>query len=199
MNNLRRAARKGVLKLTIRDALVPLFSRLDLTVKEHSARHPGRRIVVIASDDSAWLVRAFINSRSTPWLAEVPLDAAVLVGSFYRSIVGELALDVYPHRPRTNRENEEGDPTPGQRAVKFYSLNGRDGRGRGAGASEIDLEAAVDTAASISCISFEEDSESCVLQEYEVDDRSQFLLDSTSLLSLWVPRVLHRKNQIEVV
>lgn len=189
VHNLRRAARKGVLKLTITDALVPLFARLDLALRVHFDRHSGRRMVVIASDDSAWLLRAFVNSRSSQWLAEVPLDAAVLVGSYHKSIVGELALDVYPHRPRINDE-DPGEAQSGDRVVKFYSLNAREGGRARAGGDSIDLEAAVAMEASISCMSFEEDSESCVLQEYEVEDRGWLsLLGSTSLLSLWVPRV----------
>ncbi|CAM9838601.1 unnamed protein product [Ectocarpus sp. 13 AM-2016] len=40
-------------------------------------------------------------------------------------------------------------------------------------------------------MSFEEDSESCILQEYVVEHNGWLsLLGSTSLLSLWVPRVL---------
>lgn len=191
VNNLRRAARKGVLKLTITDALVPLFARLDLALRAHFDRHSSRRMLVIASDDSAWLVRAFVNSRSSQWLAEVPLDAAVLVGSYHKSIVGELALDVYPHRPRINQDEDPGTAQPGECAVKFYSLNAREGGRARAGGDSIDLEAAVAMEASISCMSFEEDSESCILQEYEVEDRGWLsLLGSTSLLSLWVPRVL---------
>lgn len=183
MNALRRAARKGTLKETIVDALERPFAHLDVALRNHSDRNHGRRISIIASDDSAWLVRAFVNSRSTEWLAEVPLETAVLVGGYHKSIVGELALDVFPHRPQA-REGDQGT-SPQDDRVKFYSLNGRDGGRVEQGGEAADLEA------SISCMSFEEDSESCILQEYEVEDRSCLsLLGSTSLLSLWVPRVL---------
>lgn len=150
-------------------------------------------MIVIASDDSAWLVRAFVNSRSTPWLSEVPLDAAVLVGNYHKSIVGEVALDVYPHRPRNSRDGVDGDPQAGGRKVQFYSLNAREGGRAGGSEGALDLEPLDDMEASISCVSFEEDSESCVLQDfmYEVTDRGWLsLLGSTSMLSLWVPRVL---------
>lgn len=175
---LRRAARKGVLKETIVDALERPFFHLDLALRNHSERNHGRRISIIASDDSAWLVRAFVNSRSTEWLADVPLETAVLVGGYHKSIVGELALDVYqPHL------GDRGTSSKDERGVKFFSLNGREGGRAEQGGEAVDLEA------SISCMSFEEDSESCILQEYE--DRSCLsLLGSTSLLSLWVPRVL---------
>lgn len=184
VNALRRAARKGTLKETIVDALERPFAHLDLALRNHSGRNHGRRISIIASDDSAWLVRAFVNSRSTEWLAEVPLATAVLVGGYHKSIVGELALDVYPHRPQAHEGDQDSSPQD-ERGVKFFSLNGREGGRAEQGGEAVDLEA------SISCMSFEEDSESCILQEYEVEDRSCLsLLGSTSLLSLWVPRVL---------
>lgn len=178
------------MKLTVVDALSPLFARLDVMLRQHSDRNRGRRIAVIASDDSAWLVRAFVNSRSTQWLTEIPLQAAVFVGGYHKSIVGELALDVYSHRLRTNA-SAEGSSSHGERAVKFYNLNGREG-GRVETVGE-----AIGLEASISCLSFEEDSESCVLQEYEVEDRGWLsLLGSTSLLSLWIPRVLRCDRSI---
>lgn len=166
------------------DALERPFAHLDAALRNHLEQNHGRRISIIASDDSAWLVRAFVNSRSPEWLAEVPLETAVLVGGYHKSIVGELALDVFPHRPQA-REGDQGTLLQGDRAVKFYSLNGREGGRAEVGGEAVDLEA------SISCMSFEEDSESCILQEYEVEDRNCLsLLGSTSLLSLWVPRVL---------
>ena len=184
MNALRRAARKGLLKLTIVGALERPFAHLDLALRNHSDRNHGRRISIIASDDSAWLVRAFVNSRSTEWLTEVPLETAVLVGGYHKSIVGELALDVFPHRPQAP-EGDQGTSLPDERGVKFFSLNGREGGRAEQGGEAVDLQA------SISCMSFEEDSESCILQEYVGEDRSCLsLLGSTSLLSLWVPRVL---------
>ncbi|CBJ25589.1 expressed unknown protein [Ectocarpus siliculosus] len=176
VHSLRKAARKGVLEQLIVHALHRPFNHLDLALRLHSDRNTGRRITVIASDDSAWLVRAFVNSRSQQWRKEVPLDTAVLVGGYHKSIVGDLALDVFPNPPPS--------PPPDGRVVKFFSLNGREG-GRVDGNGDIDLEA------SISCMSFEEDSESCILQEYEVEHSGWLsLLGSTSLLSLWVPRVL---------
>lgn len=174
-----------MLNETIVGALARPFAHLDLALRKHSNNNHGRRIVVIASDDSAWLVRAFVNSRSTEWLAEVPLETAVLVGGYHKSIVGELALGVYPHRARENEDAQGGFPLE-DRGVKFYSLNGRLTSRAEEGGEAIDLEA------SISCMSFEENSESCVLQEYEVGNDQNWisLLGSTSLLSLWVPRVL---------
>lgn len=143
--------------------------------------------MVIASDDSAWLVRAFVNSRSTQWLSEVPLQSAVFVGGYHKSIVGQLALDVFPHRPRNIPGTKGGLQEEGARAVKFFNLNGGEG-----GRIEIDRETS-GLEPSISCLSLEEDSESCVLQEYEVEDRRWLsLLGSTSLLGLWVPRVFGR-------
>lgn len=165
-------------------ALVRPFAHLELALKTHSDRNRGRRLTIIASDDSAWLVRVFVNSRSAEWLAEVPLDTAVLVGGYHKSIIGELALDVFPHRPRALQDDQTVSP-PNERGVKFYSLNGREG-GRAEESGE-----AVDLEASISCMSFEEDSESCILQEYQAEQNGlPSLLGSTSLLSLWVPRVL---------
>lgn len=181
MHSLRKAARRGVLKELIVHALVKPFDHLDLALRKHSDRNYGRRITVIASDDSAWLVRAFVNSRSAAWLEEVPLHTAVLVGGYHKSIIGELALDVFPNSPQASRQDED---SPAERVVKFFSLNGREG-----GRVEEDREA-VDLEASISCMSFEEDSESCILQEYQVEHSWLSLLGSTSLLSLWVPRVL---------
>lgn len=163
-------------------ALFRPFDYLDLALRKHSDRNQGRRITVIAPDDSAWLVRTFVNSRSSEWLREVPLDTAVFVGGYHKSIVGELALDVFPNRPRAS----ESSPLLPQeeRVVKFFSLNDRKG-----GRVEEDGDA-VDLEASISCVSFEEDSESCILQEYQVESSGWLsLLGSTSLLSLWVPRV----------
>lgn len=182
MHSLRKAARKGVLEDLIVHALLRPFEYLDLALRKHSDRNRGRRITVIAPDDSAWLVKAFVNSRSAEWLREVPLDAAVFVGGYHKSIVGELALGVFPTRPRASGSSpllalEE-------RFVKFFSLNDRKG-----GRVEEDGDAA-DLEASISCMSFEEDSESCILQEYQVEHSGWLsLLGSTSLLSLWVPRV----------
>lgn len=125
-----------------------------------------------------------MNSRSAEWLAEVPLETAVFVGGYHKSIVGELALDVFPHRTQA-AQHEEGSSLVEERGVKFYSLNGHEGGRAGHIGEAVNLEA------SISCMSFEEDSESCILQEYEVEDRSCLsLLGSTSLLSLWLPRVL---------
>ncbi|CAM9121525.1 unnamed protein product [Hapterophycus canaliculatus] len=89
-----------------------------------------------------------------------------------------MALGVFPSR--------EKDDYQAERFVKYFSLNGRQ-----AGRVEDDYNAD-DLEASISCLSFE-DSESCVLQEYEVEQSGWLsLLGSTSLLSLWVPRVLRR-------
>lgn len=165
-------------------ALVKPFDHLDLALRKHSDRNRGRRISVIASDDSAWLVRAFVNSRSAAWLEEVPLHTAVLVGGYHKSIIGELALDVFPNSPQASCQDEDNSP-PEERVVKFFSLNSREG-----GRVEENREA-VDLEASISCMSFEEDSESCILQEYNQFEHSWLsLLGSTSLLSLWVPRVL---------
>jgi len=175
VNSLRKAARKGVLEDLIVHALLRPFDYLDLALRKHADRNHGRRITVIAPDDSAWLVRAFVNSRSAKWLDEVPLDTAVFVGGYHKSIVGELALDVFHNSPRVRLAREE-------RGVKFFSLNDRKG-----GRLDPDGDTAADFEASISCVSFEEDTESCVLQEYSVDSTS--MLGSTSLLSLWVPRV----------
>lgn len=184
MNSLRKAARNGVLRELIVQALVQPFNHLDLALRKHSDRNHGRRISVIASDDSAWLVRAFVNSRSAAWLEEVPLHTAVLVGGYHKSIVGELALDVFPNSPQKSRQDEDSSP-PGERFVRFFSLNGREGSRLQEDREVVDLEA------SISCMSFEEDSESCILQEYnQVENSSLSLLGSTSLLRLWVPRVL---------
>lgn len=175
VHSLRKAARKGVLEDLIVHALLRPFDYLDLALRKHSDRNRGCRIAVIAPDDSAWLVRAFVNSRSVQWLEEVPLDTAVFVGGYHKSIVGELALDVFPNNPRVR-------PTPEERGVKFFSLNDRKGGRLDEAGDDVDLEA------SISCMSFEEDTESCILQEYRVDSTS--MLGSTSLLCLWVPRVL---------
>lgn len=183
MHSLRKAARKGLLKELIVHALDKPFNHLDLALRNHSGRNHGRRISVIASDDSAWLVRAFVNSRSAAWLEEVPLHTVVLVGGYHKSIIGELALDVFPNSPQTSLQ-DEGNPPPEERIVKFFSLNGREG-----GRVEEDREV-VDLEASISCMSFEDDSESCILQEYNQEHSWLSLLGSTSLLSLWVPRVL---------
>lgn len=153
-----------------------------MALRQHSARNHGRRVAVIASDDSAWLVRAFVNSRSEEWLAEVPLTTAVLVGGYHKSIIGELALNVFPHRPRIDVD-AHGSSAVEEHGVKFYSLNGRQGGRAEEGGEALDMEA------TISCLSFE-DSESCVLQEYEVEVGGWLsLLGSTSLLRLWVPRV----------
>lgn len=180
VHSLRKAARKGVLEDLIVHALLRPFDYLDLVLRKHSDRNRGRRITVIAPDDSAWLVRAYVNSRSAEWLREVPLDTVVFVGGYHKSIVGELALDVFPNRSRLSGTSPL--PALGERFVKFFSLNDR----KGSRVEEVGD--AVDLEASISCMSFEEDSESCVLQEYQVDSRLS-LLGSTSLLSLWVPRV----------
>lgn len=120
-----------------------------------------------------------MNSRSQDWLEDVPLRTAVFVGGYHKSIAGEMALGVFPSK---GREDDDED----DRSVKYFSLNGRQtGRVEEDGNTD-DLEA------SISCLSFE-DSESCILQEYEVEHSSWLsLLGSTSLLSLWVPRVLRR-------
>lgn len=173
VSSLRKAARNGVLEDLIVHALLRPFDYLDLSLRKHADRNHGRRITVIAPDDSAWLVRAFVNSRSAKWLQEVPLETAVFVGGYHKSIVGELALDVFPNSPRAR-------PTPEDRGVKFLSLNDRTG-------GRLDQDDDTDLEASISCMSFEEDTESCVLQEYRLDSTS--MLGSTSLLSLWVPRV----------
>lgn len=176
--------RSGDLKETIVSALARPFAHLETALRKHSEVNGGRRIAVIASDDSAWLVRAFVNSRSTEWLSEVPLKTIVLVGGYHKSIIGELALDVFPHPTRPNQAEVSSSPSE-ERDVKFYSLNGREGGRAEQGGEAVDLQA------SISCMSFEEDSESCVLQEYEIEHRGWLsLLGSTSLLSLWVPRVL---------
>ena len=181
MHALRRAARDGRLKETVENALALPFGRLDSALREHSRRNEGRRIAVIASDDSAWLVKAFVNSRTSEWHTEVPLQSAVLVGGYHKSIAGELALEVFPQRPKFKLECKESDLFESR--VKFYGLNGRKG--------SLQNDEMVDLEASISCISFEEDSESCVLQEYETEDQGWLsLMGSTSLLSLWVPRVL---------
>ncbi|CAN0130275.1 unnamed protein product [Scytosiphon promiscuus] len=177
VNSLRKAARKGVLEEFIAQALVRPFDYLDVALKQHSDRNYGRRITVISSDDSAWLVRAFVNSRSEEWLANVPLSTAVFVGGYHKSIAGEMALDVFPSIERQGDDQDE-------RSVKFFSLNGRQAGRPEKGCNADSLEA------SISCLSFE-DSESCILQEYEVEHTGWLsLLGSTSLLSLWVPRVL---------
>lgn len=182
VHSLRKAARKGVLEDLIAHALLRPFDYLDLALRKHSDRNHGRRITVIAPDDSAWLVRAFVNSRSTEWLKEVPLDTAVFVGGYHKSIVGELALDVFPNRPRASGSSPLLEPEG--RSVRFFSLNDRKG-----GRVEEDGDA-VGLEASISCMSFEEDTESCILQEYQVESSGWLsLLGSTSLLSLWVPRV----------
>lgn len=181
---LRRAARNGTLDETIVNALARPFAHLDLALRQHSAQNHGRRIAVVASDDSAWLVRVFVNSRSPEWLAEVPLTTAVLVGGYHKSIIGDLALNVFPHRPQIDGDALDSSLAE-ERGVKFYSLNGRQGGRAEEGGEAIDMEA------TISCMSFEEDSESCVLQEYEVEVGGWLsLLGSTSLLRLWVPRVL---------
>lgn len=161
---------------------------MDLTLREHAHRNRERRVAVIASDDSAWLVKAFVNSRSAQWLEEVPLEVAVLVGGYRKSIVGQVALDVFPHRSRKGIPASNNASEQGEHGVKFYNLYGGEG-----GRVDIDRER-VGFEGSISCLSSsEEDSESCVLQEYEVEDcRWLSLLGSTSLLSLWVPRVLRR-------
>lgn len=179
---LRRAAKYGILRETIVDALVRPFAHLDKALRTQMDRGHGRRIIIIASDDSAWLIRAFVNSRSAEWLAEVPLETAVLVGGYHKSIVGELVLDVYPRRPRDKESIERNTPGDG---VMFFSLNGRE-NGRAEQVGE-----GIEVGSSISCMSFEEDSESCIVQEFEVEGRGCLsLLGSTSLLSLWVPRVL---------
>lgn len=175
VNSLRKAARKGVLENLIVHSLLRPFDYLDLSLRKHADRNHGRRITVIAPDDSAWLVRAFVNSRSAKWLEEVPLDTAVFVGGYHKSIVAELALNVFSSTPRAR-------PMPEERRVKFLSLNDHKG-----GRLDQDGDDAADFEASISCMSFEEDTESCVLQEYRVDSTS--MLGSTSLLSLWVPRL----------
>lgn len=121
-----------------------------------------------------------MNSRSEEWLENVPLSTAVLVGGYHKSIAGEMALGVFPGKGRQEDDQNE-------RFVKNFSLNGRQ-------AGRVDEDGtADDLEASISCLSFE-DSESCILQEYEEHTCSGWLslLGSTSLLSLWVPRVLGR-------
>lgn len=163
-------------------ALLRPFDYLDLALRKHSDRNRGRRITIIAPDDSAWLVRAFVNSRSAGWLSEVPIDTVVFVGGYHKSIVGELALDVFPNRPRAPGSSPQ--LAVEERFVKFLSLSDRKGGRVEENGDTSDLEA------SISCLSFEEDSESCVLQEYQVESSGWLsLLGSTSLLSLWVPRV----------
>lgn len=183
---IRRAARKGAIRPTVVKAAGPLFARLDTILREQSIRHKGSRIVVIATDDSVWLLRAFLNSRSTQWLAEVPLGTAVFVGGCHKSIVGRLLLDIFPAKPGRDDRARDGARTDG-RVVKLFDFNGGGGSPAGAGQEKLGLEA------SISCLSFDKDSESCVLQDHEAEENRWFsLLGSTSLLRLWVPRVLGR-------
>lgn len=141
-------------------------------------------MAVLASDDSAWLVRAFINSRSQEWHTEVPLETAVFVGEYHKSTVGGLALDVYPQRLKFKHESKGSDGLE-HRRIRFYGLHGRKG---GHVTQDGDMD---NLETSISCVSFEEDTESCILQEYEPENRDwSSLMGSTALISLWVPRVL---------
>ncbi|CAM9150930.1 unnamed protein product [Discosporangium mesarthrocarpum] len=197
---LRRAAKSGLLQLTIIHALEPLFAHVDKTLRENSRCNPGRNLVVIASDDSAWLVRSFFNSRSAEWHREVPVSAAVLVGNYHKSIVGELALEVFPS-PQDERERmkERAEDWFGSSRVKFFSLNGRQGGflGQvGEGSDSFGEVAGLALDPSISCMSLMEDTENCIIQEHELGQGGGLSwLESTGLLGLWVPRVLQARRQ----
>ncbi|CAM9754449.1 unnamed protein product [Choristocarpus tenellus] len=200
LNALRRASRRKLVQLTVIEALDPLFRHLDRAITAHSRSNPGHNVVIIASDDSAWLLQAFLNSRPPEWHKNVPVTAAVLVGNFHKSFVGDLALKVYPGPKEWRPSGKESGTWPGPVGVQFFSLNGHES-GANSWMNDGGDDAIVDDDLSsprsaISCVSLEEDIENCIIQEYDVGEGSGLSwLESTGLLGLWVPKVLRARSK----
>jgi hypothetical protein len=211
ITELRKAAKQRMMQLAVIYALEPMFTRIESIIRDAHER-TGRSVIVLASDDSTWLLQAFLNHRELANCDTYPVRAAVLLGSHQQSYAGSVALDAFPAvaaaaaaavaddtpaaaaAAATTETYESTEDAVAAAVVPYYRLNvGTAAASYSSSSSSIDDDAS--SGAQITCIGSEEEVEECVIGSFGESNGRQGLpwLSDAAMLRVWLPKVLGQR------
>jgi hypothetical protein len=201
ITELRKAAKQRMMQLAVIYALEPMFTRIEDIIRDAHER-TGRSIIVLASDDSTWLLQAFLNHRELANSDTHPVRAAVLLGAHQQSYAGSVALDAFPAAAATAIANdtpaaataaaaetyESNEDAVAAAVVPYYRLNV-------GSTSSSSSDNAASSGAQITCIGAEEEVEECIIGSFGESNGRQGLpwLSDAAMLRVWLPKVLGQR------
>jgi hypothetical protein len=203
ITELRKAAKQRMMQLAVIYALEPMFTRIEDIIRDAHER-TGRSIIVLASDDSTWLLQAFLNHRELANSDTHPVRAAVLLGAHQQSYAGSVALDAFPAAAAAAAAAADDTAAAAATAaaeiydsaedavaaavVPYYRLNV-------GSTSSSSSDNAASSGAQITCIGAEEEVEECIIGSFGEPNGRQGLpwLSDAAMLRVWLPKVLGQR------